>query len=570
MLLPGLLLALVFLASLGAGLFLCLPYWRSSVRRWRDQVLRHLDAAQRQVSLEQRRLRDLEAEFQQRGQALADQVFRGFLDGIGVEQLEAYPGIGSGTIARLRSAGYQSLSSLQNARLRIQGLGQKRLADISFGIRELTKQARATFAAGRCPEAQRLVERQQALAREQEQAVYRARARLQAAEAIAELLLRPADLARRVTLWSYLRHDAQELVPAQLLEAELPTAGDAVRTADEQARKAYAAWRQQQESRRPLRVETDASPNRASVSRQGPTTPPEAIPVAQPVAMSPFQASRLAATPLVAAAAAPVGEAGVQLQTPWRDGAAQAPQATACEVENVHLTHMELTIQLGFAVARCDGHITDKERAAIKEELRRRYEYDSALFNRARAFSAQYEEAEIDVDVCLQRIAALFTVPHRQALLAFAYEIAEASRGINKREAALLDKIAQRLGVEPPAPKEKSASPSAEPKAAPPEEMRARPPSREEHLAALEIDPAAPLSADLIRRQLQLLSERFSPEKVAALGSEFVAMAQAKREAALAAARALIAPFGEPLERPAALAPQGLRDNPDLDAAFGV
>jgi hypothetical protein len=50
-----------------------------------------------------------------------------------------------------------------------------------------------------------------------------------------------------------------------------------------------------------------------------------------------------------------------------------------------------------------------------------------------------------------------------------------------------------------------------------------------------------------------------------------MSIAEQKRAVALLAARALIAPFGEELERQAENAPPaGLRDNPDLDAVFGV
>jgi hypothetical protein len=78
------------------------------------------------------------------------------------------------------------------------------------------------------------------------------------------------------------------------------------------------------------------------------------------------------------------------------------------------------------------------------------------------------------------------------------------------------------------------------------------------------------VSADLIRRQYHLLSERYTPEKFESAGPDFVAVAQGKREAVVEAARALIEPFGEPLEdaaRPAE--PPELRHNPDLDAMFG-
>src|SRR5262249_3671543 len=150
--------------------------------------------------------------------------------------------------------------------------------------------------------------------------------------------------------------------------------------------------------------------------------------------------------------------------------------------------------------------------------------------------------------------------------------------GINKREAALLEKIAQRLGVErrphTPMPSPKAVPPTPPPAAVSkplPEKPKPVAPTRNDYLAALEIDADAPLSADLIRRQYRLLSERYDPEKIAALGGEFVAIAEQKRAAALSAACALIALFGEELERPAEHAPPAdLRDNPDLDAVFGV
>jgi hypothetical protein len=99
-------------------------------------------------------------------------------------------------------------------------------------------------------------------------------------------------------------------------------------------------------------------------------------------------------------------------------------------------------------------------------------------------------------------------------------------------------------------------------------------PSREERLVALEIDPALPLSADLVRRQYYLLSERYVPEKVATMGPDVVAMITTKRAAVVAAATALLEEMGEKLETTPAKSPRtgprDLRENPDLDAMFGV
>jgi hypothetical protein len=94
--------------------------------------------------------------------------------------------------------------------------------------------------------------------------------------------------------------------------------------------------------------------------------------------------------------------------------------------------------------------------------------------------------------------------------------------------------------------------------------------SPEAQRTLLEIPASATLSADLVRRQFQILSERYNPEKVAAMGPEFVTLAKSKHEAIRAAAISLLDAMGEKLETDVPPAPAGLRDNPDLDAIFGA
>jgi predicted flap endonuclease-1-like 5' DNA nuclease len=89
--------------------------------------------------------------------------------------------------------------------------------------------------------------------------------------------------------------------------------------------------------------------------------------------------------------------------------------------------------------------------------------------------------------------------------------------------------------------------------------------------ALLEIAPTIPLSPDLVRRQFHLLHEKYSPEKVVSLGMEFVEMTKKKRQDISIAANALIEQFGEKLElHTTDSPPKSLRENADLDAAFGV
>jgi hypothetical protein len=87
----------------------------------------------------------------------------------------------------------------------------------------------------------------------------------------------------------------------------------------------------------------------------------------------------------------------------------------------------------------------------------------------------------------------------------------------------------------------------------------------------LEIAPTIPLSPELVRRQYHLLHERYNPEKVVSLGPEFVEMTEKKRQDISIAANALIEQLGEKLElHTAEPSPKSLRENPDLDAAFGA
>ncbi len=54
------------------------------------------------------------------------------------------------------------------------------------------------------------------------------------------------------------------------------------------------------------------------------------------------------------------------------------------------------------------------------------------------------------------------------------------------------------------------------------------------------------------------------------MGTEFAKLAEEKRATLKAAAEELLAPLGEPLEKPTAPPPADLRHNPDLDDAFGM
>jgi len=215
-------------------------------------------------------------------------------------------------------------------------------------------------------------------------------------------------------------------------------------------------------------------------------------------------------------------------------------------------------------VARADGRIARKEKEIIEQHILARYGNDPALLNRARAFCAHYESAAIDPERCLHQLTNLFAADERGTLFDFAAEIADATGQRNQREVEFLEKVAAKLAiVEQP---QTTSSPAPIRDAKP-----TVPATQEQGLALLEIDPSAPLSADLVRRQFNLLSERYAPDKFESMGSEFMVVAENKRAALLAAAAALLEQWGEKLETISLPSqPQELRHNPDLDAMFGA
>jgi tellurite resistance protein len=255
------------------------------------------------------------------------------------------------------------------------------------------------------------------------------------------------------------------------------------------------------------------------------------------------------------------------------------------------LARLEVTIEFAYVVARADGRIARKEKEIIEQYIRNQFGNDPALLNRTRAFCAHYESAAIDVEKSLQWITNLFTEDERRQLLEFAGEIADAAGPRNQREVEFLEKVSSKLGIRT-APQQatkpqnlserrpETAHSSPEPVSDQPEAISASlireakpggPATLAERLAVLEIDAAVPLSAELVRRQFNLLSQRYAPDKFAAMGSEFVAVAENKRAALLAAASALLEQWGETLETVSSPSqPPELRHNPDMDAILGA
>jgi len=273
--------------------------------------------------------------------------------------------------------------------------------------------------------------------------------------------------------------------------------------------------------------------------------------------------------------------------------------------DDTHLLLMELTIQFALAVARADGPVVAPERELIRKQIRQRYGYNRALLNRAEAFYAHYELGAIDLEGCLRQVNAQFTEGHRIALLHLAVEIFTASGKTGDGVTRFLNGLARRFGVPSvksfadrrpagpnvsneaanraaPAKSPTDRLPSvtsspvtphvSTPQAIPVKPTMPKPtgPGEQECLVVLDIPPGAPWTADLVRRQWNLLSARMAPEKAAGMGPEFVKLAESKLASIRQAAEILLGKKGEKLEPPRVKPPtENLRPNADLDEVFG-
>jgi uncharacterized tellurite resistance protein B-like protein len=562
-----LLLALVLIAIVATGIALCMPYWRSPEKRWRDGVLRSYQAAQRQVHYEHTELQRLSNRRRDEIKSLSQEAFERFLASISVNKLEAYPGIGPATIGRLKQAGYKNLARLQNVQIRVDGLGQKRLDDVNVAVRQLTRQAESRFQAGACPDSQQLAARLKEIEVRYAELECRANARAQGGADVVRQLEQSVAIASQVTFWKYFWKDAPLVVPPELLHCALPDLRTAVTTAEQQALQAFRGH--------------EATGNSPSESKSRTVVPvPEALPVLDPVPVARRAASAKpprAPTPIPermkAEGPAPIRAAdrrSSSLRSAPTPTANRSPQPRPSTDPAQEL--LEATIEFAFAIARTDGSISRKEKAFIEEQLQQSYGYDAALYNRSKAWCAHYETAAIDIERCLQRIKEHFTPAHRSKLLEFACLIAQASGPVNQREFRLLERASREWGVPwiPPAVAPAATPQPTKPAPAPTAAVPQGSPAIEAR-TLLEIDPSARLTADLIRRQYNLLSSRLAPEKLESMGPEFVAMAHTKRQAIRAAAETLIRPLGAPLDLPSrSTEPAELRHNPDLDSMFGA
>jgi hypothetical protein len=228
-----LVLSIALLCLLGTGLgVLYGRYQASPAGRWRNQVLAAERLAKQLREQAASEAGSLPARRHRQQRELREQAFSSYLAATGVEELEAFTGIGPATVAKLRQSGYPNLAAMRNPHVHVPGLGEKRLADIAAAVAEFLRQAEERFASESVPQAQALASALRQLSLKEERLSVRARARANAADEALRQMEPAVAVARRISFARYLWTATDKLLPAAVRNAPLPEPAEAVAGAE--------------------------------------------------------------------------------------------------------------------------------------------------------------------------------------------------------------------------------------------------------------------------------------------------------------------------------------------------
>lgn len=231
--------------------------------------------------------------------------------------------------------------------------------------------------------------------------------------------------------------------------------------------------------------------------------------------------------------------------------------------EHPQLPKLRAFVQLGLAAARADGRIAAGERKAIREFLTENFGHDAALLRHVDPVMEKLEKKPIAEIEVFAAVVAVTSEGERFAMIRLAERVLDSTGKRTAKKKQFRERVISAMRIV-----EKTSPPEQTREVPPP--VAVPPPPPVDHRAVLEIDASVELAPDLIRRRFVLLSEKLDPGKASAMGGDFARLAEEKRVALRLAAETLIAPFGVPLDPPAAPPPPAdIRHNPDLDDIFG-
>ncbi|WP_020472238.1 TerB family tellurite resistance protein [Zavarzinella formosa] len=277
-------------------------------------------------------------------------------------------------------------------------------------------------------------------------------------------------------------------------------------------------------------------------------------------------------TPLPEPKPIPIPVPPPQTPSPQTPSLIQDPPAAKPPLPHAPPTPIEILraiAGLGLAIAKADGRVAASERKQLGLFLERRFAPMPELKAALPALTATESAEILSLSDALADVKRLVPSPQFSDIYLMACSVADAAGDRNAKEIACLAEVKTALGLSD-VPTPKPAEPPI-PVNVPKAESSTSPEMTDASARqTLEICENIPLSADLIRRQFRLLSERYEHSRFASTDAEFARLAEVKRKSVRTAAEWLIRAFDVPLEPPdQPKPPADDRYNPDLDAVFG-
>jgi uncharacterized tellurite resistance protein B-like protein len=512
---------------------------------WRSKVLEREAALSDNVAVAKKAIVNARTVLQVELEKERQIALNRYMGTLSVDLLQSYPNIGPVTVDTLRKANLTSLDLVAHAHLEALGIAPKRLLDLKKAVEQVLREAKSRFDARGCREAQELASTLEHLQEGRSRQIAQVENDIRREQLVLAQLSPLLDVARRITFIGFLRR-----VPVSGLTREVLD--------------------------KPIE---DYFSIQETVPPAAPSPPGRSKPVRENPVPKPFTSPVVAPAPVIAAAgpAAPAHVMPVTIDL-FR-AAIESDKKSAATPEPPRMRQLRMTAEFAFAVARSDGKIAKSERKTIERFLKRAF--GGELSSQVKPSMEQAEKSSPDLEICLSSLRAMVNVAELENLYDFAGDIADAAGKRNAREIKCLERIAAAWGLD----RRKTVSPvatgptknvSAETSATVPPLVVPEPPAKpaalnhDDFLAALEIAPSAAITADLVRRQYRLLSERFDPTRFESHGADFVTVAKSKREKVEQAARFLLDQMGEKFEEEKKPEPvKDLRHNPDLDSIFG-
>lgn len=431
-----------------------------------------------------------------------------YVSGVSLNGLMQFPGIGPGTVLKLNEAGYSTAEDLQEKNLEaIPGIGRAKAYEIMIAYRSLISLSMTMFEEGICPEGLAFQRSLNSFPIADQNRIVDMLEEYDANKDAAIQCNQLFRIVEKITFHSFARNVPIFGLSDELMARPLPT---------------------------PMWTKADQKPK----------------PTIVPQAPEPPAVRRPATTTATAKAPAAHGDL---FQAALKSGA--APVLSPHTATNASELKLIAITRFAYLMAKCDGRVAKAERLQIRTLLMSLFGHDAALARAVDPLMETTEKSNPKEASVLAEVKRVTSRTEQKTLLAFVDAMVTGSPSGKKSQ--LRTRIAADFGeaiVETPKP-----VPVPPPAAKPVDDPR----------AVLEIEPGMALDANLIRRRYAMLTDKLDVTKAAAMGPEFAKMAEAKRTAIRAAAEALIAPFGEPLEKLAPEPPKDLRHNPDLDDVFG-